>query len=150
MGRVAELESLDRMRLLGSITAIVDGLLLGVGIVGLYTTLTDWEILGRSGAMMGLQPDHWRGHWLGTSIAYVALGFTFVCFAIGLWRRSRRTAIAWCISVSALSVVWLALFVIQPLPYGFQQIPLGEVAFLIALSVLSCVVVRRQRHAKPI
>jgi hypothetical protein len=136
------------MRLLGLITAIVGSCILGVGTLGLYTTITGWEILGRSGAMMGLQPDHWRGHWLGTSIAYIAFGFTFVCFAIGSWRRSRRTAIAWCITVSALSAVWLALFLIQPLPYGFQQISLGEVAFLIALSVLSWVIVRRQRHAK--
>jgi len=138
------------MRLLALITVVVGSCVLGVGILGLYTTVTGWEILGRSGAMMGLQPDHWRGHWLGTSIAYIAIGFTFVCFAIGLWRRSRRIAIVWCIAVSALSAVWLALFVIQPLPYGFQQIPLGEVAFLIAFSVLSCLIVRRQRRAKAI
>ena len=138
------------MRVLGSITAILGCLLLGLGTLGVYTTLTDWDILGRSGAMMGLQPAHWRGHWLGTSVAYIALGLTFVFFALGLWRRSRCTAIAWCITVSALSAVWLTLFVLQPFPYGFQHIPFGEVAFLIALSVLSWLLVRRQQHAKAI
>jgi hypothetical protein len=138
------------MRLLALVIVIIGSWVLGVGILGLYTTITGWEIVGRSGAMLGLQPEHWRGHWLGTSVAYIALGLTFVCFALGLWRRSPSAAIAWCITVSALSAVWIALFVIQPLPYGFQQIPLGEVAFLIALSVLSWVVVRRQRYTKAI
>ena len=100
--------------------------------------------------MMGLQPDHWRGHWLGTAIAYVALGFTFLCFAVGLWRRSHRAAFAWCITVSVLSAVWVALFLLHPLPYGFQQISFGEVAFLIALTTVSWVVIRSQQHAKAI
>src|SRR5215475_6506040 len=108
------------MRLLASITAVVGCLLLSVGALGMYTTLTGWDILGRSGAMMGLQPDHWRGHWLGTSIAYFTLGMAFVCFAVGLWRHLRRAAFAWCITVSALSILWLVLFFFQPLPYGFQ------------------------------
>jgi hypothetical protein len=82
------------MRLLALITVIVGSFVLAVGILGLYSTVTGWEILGRSGAMMGLQPDLWRGHWLGTSIVYIALGLMFLCFAVGLWRRSRRTAIA--------------------------------------------------------
>jgi hypothetical protein len=138
------------MRLLALVIVIVGSCVLGVGVLGLYTTMTGWEILGRSGAMMGLQPEHWRGHWLGTSVAYIALGFTFVCFAFGLWRRSPSAATAWCITVSALSAVWIALFVIQPLPYGFQEIPLGEVTFLIALSLLSWIVVRKQRHRKAI
>lgn len=138
------------MRLLASITAIVGFVLLSVGTFGVYTTLTGWDILGRSGPMMGMQPDHWRGHWLGTAVAYFALGLAFLCFAVGLWRRSRRAAIAWCITVSALSAVWLALFFLQPLPYGFQQIPVGEVAFLIALSIVSWFILRRQQHAKAI
>jgi hypothetical protein len=70
------------MRLLASITATVGCLLLSVGTLGVYTTLTDWDILGRTGAIMGLQPDHWRGHWLGTAVAYFALGF-----GVPLFRR---------------------------------------------------------------
>src|SRR3954465_6776721 len=138
------------MRLLASITAIVGCVLLVVGALGLYSTLTGWEILGRSGAMMGLQPNHWRGHWLGTAVGYLALGFTFLFFAVGLWCRWRRIAIAWCITVSALSAVWLALYFLQPFPYGFEQILFGEVAFLIVLSILSWFLVRRQLHAKAI
>ncbi len=138
------------MRLLASITAVVGCLLLSAGIFGVYTTVTGWDILGREGAMMGLQPNHWRGHWVATAIAYFAVGFIFLCFAVGLWRRSLRTGIAWCITVSALSVGWLVLFFLQPFPYGFQQIPFGEVGFLIVLSVVSWVVIRRQQHAKAI
>lgn len=138
------------MRLLASITAILGCLLLAVGTVGVCTTVTDWDILGRSDSMMGLQPDHWRGAWLGTSIAYFGLGLTFVCFAVGLWRRSRRSAIAWCLTVSALSAVWLALFLLQPFPYGFQRIPFGEVASLFALTIVSWIAVRRQQCAKAI
>jgi len=138
------------MRVLALTVGVVGLLLVAVGIFGVFTTVTSWDILGRSGAMMGLQPDHWRGHWLGTAIAYVALGFTFLCFAVGLWRRSHRAAFAWCITVSVLSLVWLALFLLHPLPYGFQQIPFGDVAFLIALTTVSWVVIRSQRHAKAI
>ena len=138
------------MRVLALTVGVVGLLLVAVGIFGGFTTVTSWDILGRSGAMMGLQPDHWRGHWLGTAIAYVALGFTFLCFAVGLWRRSHRAAFAWCITVSVLSAVWLALFLLHPLPYGFQQIPFGEVAFLIALTTVSWVVIRSQQHAKAI
>src|SRR6266403_2973067 len=125
------------MRVLALTVGVVGLLLVAFGIFGVYTTTTDWDILGRSGAMMGLQPNHWRGHWLGTAIAYTVLGLTFLCFAVGLWHRSQRTAIAWCITVSALSAVWIALFFVQPFPYGFQQISFGEVAFLIVLSVFS-------------
>jgi hypothetical protein len=138
--------SLDRMRLLAATTALVGLVLLSVGTFGAYTTLTGWDILGRSGAMMGLQPDHWRGHWLGTAVAYFALGLAFLCFAVGLWRRSPRAAVAWCITVSVLSAVWLALFFLQPLPYGFQQIPVGEVTFLVGLSVVSWFMVWRQQR----
>jgi len=138
------------MRVLALTVGVVGLLLVAVGIFGVFTTVTSWDILGRSGAMMGLQPDHWRGHWLGTAIAYVALGFTFLCFAVGLWRRSHRAAFAWCITVSVLSLVWLALFLLHPLPYGFQQIPFGDVAFLIALTTVSWVVIRSQQHAKAI
>jgi hypothetical protein len=98
---------------------------------------------------MGLQPDYRRGHWLGTAIVYITLGLVFLFFALGLWRRSRRAAIAWCITVSVISAVWLVLFVLRPLPYGFQQIPFGEVAFLIVLAVVSWLVVR-SHHAKAI
>ena len=138
------------MRILALTIATVGCLLVGVGGFGLYSTLTAWDILGRSGALMGLQPDHWRGNWLGTTIVYVLLGFTFLCFAVGLWRRSHRAAFAWCITVSVLSAVWLVLFFLHPLPYGFQQIPVGEVAFLITLCVVSWILVRRQQHAKAI
>jgi len=138
------------MRLLASITAIVGCVLLVVGALGLYSTLTGWEILGRSGAMMGLQPNHWRGHWLGTAVGYLALGFTFLFFAVGLWCRWRRIAIAWCFTVSALSAVWLTLFVLQPFPYGFQHIPFREVALLTAPSALTCLLVPRPQHAKAI
>ena len=100
--------------------------------------------------MTGLQPDHWRGHWIATAIVYFAVGLIFLCFAVGLRRRSLRTGIAWCITVSALSGVWLVLFFLQPFPYGFQQIPFGEVGFLIALSVVSWFIVRRQQQAKAI
>ena len=138
------------MCILALTTATVGCLLVGVRGFGLYSTLTAWDILGRSGALMGLQPDHWRGNWLGTTIVYVLLGFTFLCFAVGLWRRSHRAAFAWCITVSVLSAVWLALFLLHPLPYGFQQIPFGEVAFLIAFSIVSWVVIRSHQHAKAI
>ena len=138
------------MRVLALITATIGCLLVGVGGFGLHTTITSWDILGRSGALMGLQPNHWRGHWLGTAVVYITLGFMFLFFAIGLWRRSRRMALAWCITVSALAAVWLLLFFLQPLPYGFQQAPFGEVAFLISLSVVSWVLVQSQHHAKAI
>src|SRR4051794_35368400 len=100
------------MRLLAFIAGSIGCLLVGVGGLGLESTISGWEILGRSGELMGLQPDHWRGHWLGTAVAYIALGITFICFAIGLWRRSRSAAIGWCITVSVVSVVWLALFLL--------------------------------------
>jgi hypothetical protein len=78
------------MRVLALTVAVVGLLLLAFGIFGVYTTVTDWEILGRSGSMMGLQPDHWRGHWLGTAVMYGALGLTFLCFPVGLWRHFVR------------------------------------------------------------
>jgi hypothetical protein len=138
------------MRILALITAAVGFVLLVVGGFGLQTTISAWDILGRSGVAMGLQPDYWRGHWLGTAIIYIALGFMFLGFSVGMWRRSRRAAFGWCITVSALSSLWLLLFLLHPLPYGFQQIPFGEVAFLVALSIVSWVVVRSQHHAKAI
>jgi hypothetical protein len=138
------------MRVLALITATIGCLLVTVGGFGLYTTITGWDVLRRSGEFMGLQPDHWRGHWLGTAVVYVALGLVFLSFTIGLWRRSRRATVAWCITVSALAIVWLLLFLLQPLPYGFQQIPFGEVAFLVALSAVSWVLCRSQHHAKAI
>jgi len=45
--------------------------------------------------------------------------------------------------------VWLVLFILRPLPYGFQQIPFGEVAFLIVLAIVSWLVVR-SHHAEAI
>ena len=137
------------MRVLAFIAGSIGCLLIGVGGFGLHTTITGWEILGRSGELMGLQPDHWRGHWLGTAVAYIVLGITFFCFAIGLWRRSRRAATTWCITVTLIAAVWLVLFLVHPLPYGFQQISFGEVAFLIALAIISWSVVR-SHHAKAI
>jgi hypothetical protein len=138
------------MRVLALIAAGVGFLLVAVGSFELHTTISAWDILGRSAVAMQLQPDQWRGHFLGWSVAYIALGLMFLFFTVGLWRRSRRAAIAWCITVRALSAVWLALFFLQPLPYGFQQIPVGEVAFLLALSIVSWFIVRRQQHAKAI
>ena len=138
------------MRLLALIAASIGCLLVCVGGFGLHSTITGWDILGRSGALMGLQPDRWRGHWLGTALVYISLGVTFLCFAIGLWRGSRSAAIAWCITVTVISAVWLVLFVLRPLPYGFQQIPFHEVAFLIGLSGVSWFFVRRQQHARTI
>ena len=138
------------MRVLALIIAAIGGLLIGVGAYGLHTTVTGWDILGRSGALMGLQPDHWRGHWLGTAGAYIVLGAAFVCFAIGLWRYSRRVATAWCFTVTALSALSLVLFLLHPLPYGFQQVSLGEVVILTALSAVSWLVARGQQHAKTI
>jgi len=138
------------MRVLALTVSVVGLLLVAFGIFGVYTTITDWDILGRSGSMMGLQPDHWRGHWLGTAVMYGSIGLTFLCFPVGLWRHSRGTAIAWCITVSTLSAVWFALFLVQPFPYGFQQIPFHEVALLIGLSGVSWFFVRRQQHARTI
>ena len=137
------------MRLLALIAGSIGCLLVCVGGLGLNSTITGWDILGRSGALMGLQPDHWRGHWLGTALVYISLGVTFLCFTIGLWRGSRSAAIAWCITVNVISAVWLVLFVLRPLPYGFQQIPFSEVAFLIVLAVISWFIVR-SHHAKAI
>jgi hypothetical protein len=138
------------MRILALITAAVGFLLLVVGGFVLHTTISAWDIFGRSGVAMGLRPDHWRGHWVGTAVVYIALGFTFVCFAVGMWRRSRGAAFTWCITVSALSLVRFLLFLLHPLPYGFEQIHFYEVAFLVALSIVSWVVVRSQQHAKAI
>jgi hypothetical protein len=137
------------MRLLALIAASIGCLLAGVGGLGLYTTITMWKILGRSGELMELQRDHWRGHWLGAAVVYIVLGITFFCFAIGLWRHSRRAAITWCITVTLIAAVWLVLFLVHPLPYGFQQIPFIEVAFLVALAIISWLVVRGH-HAKAI
>jgi len=138
------------MRVLALIAATVGCLLVTVGGFTLRTTITSWDILGRSGALMGLRPDHWRGNWLGTAIVYITLGLVFLFFALGLWRRSRRATVAWCITVSALAAVWLLLFLLQPVPYGFQQIPFGEVAFLVALSAVSWVLCRSHHYAKGI
>ncbi len=79
------------MRILALTTATVGCLLVGVGGFGLYSTLTAWDILGRSGALMGLQPDHWRGHWLGTAIVYVVLGshFSVLPWACGAARTAQ-------------------------------------------------------------
>ena len=137
------------MRVLAFIAGSIGCLLIGVGGFGLHTTITGWELLGRSGELMGLHPDHWRGHWLGTAVAYIVLGITFLCFSIGLFRRSRRAANTWCITVTLIAAVWLVLFLVHPLPYGFQQISFGEVAFLVALATISWSVVR-SHHAKTI
>ena len=90
------------MRLLALIAGSIGCLLVCVGGLGLNSTNTGWDILGRSGLLMGLQPDHWRGHWLGTALVYISLGVTFLCFAIGLWRGSRSAAIAWCMRVNVI------------------------------------------------
>ena len=59
------------MRVLALIAATVGCLLVGVGGFGLHITIMSWDILGRSGALMGLQPEQWRGHWLGTAGVYI-------------------------------------------------------------------------------
>lgn len=132
------------MRVLALIVAAGGCLLVGIGGFGLHTAIRAWDILGQGGALMGLQPDHWRSHWLGTAVVSITLGMVFFCFAIGLWRRSHRTAIAWSITVSGLALLWLLLFLLHPLPYGFQQTGWGEVAFLFALSVVSWLLVHTQ------
>jgi hypothetical protein len=134
------------MRVLAVIAAALGCLLVAVGGFALHTTLTAWDILGGSGALMGLQPDHWRGHWLGTAVVYIILGLAFLGFATPLWRRSLRAAMSWCIVVSFAAALSVLLFVVQPLPYGFQQTSVGEVVFLIALSLLSWFIIRAQRH----
>ncbi|PYV62798.1 MAG: hypothetical protein DMG97_39470, partial [Acidobacteria bacterium] len=68
------------MRVLALIAATVGCLLVTVGGFTLRTTITSWDILGRSGALMGLRPDHWRGNWLGTAIVYITLGLVFLFF----------------------------------------------------------------------
>jgi len=140
------------MRFLALLTALLGCLLIGVGGFGLQTTIAAWDILGGSGAAMGLQPDHWRSHWVATAVVYIAVGLTFMCFAVGLRRGSRRVASAWCITVTALSVVWLPLYLLHPLPFGFQQVPFVEVAFFVGLSLVSWLLIRshQRRHAKGI
>ena len=138
------------MRVLALIVAAVGCLLVGIGGFGLHTTFSAWDILGQSGALMGLQPDHWRGHWVGTTVAYITLGIVFFSFAVGLWRRSRRAAFAWSITISGVAVLWLLLFLLHPLPYGFQQIGWGEVAFFFALSVASWLLVHTRHNATTI
>jgi hypothetical protein len=126
----------SQMRFLALVAALFGTLLVGVGTFGLHTTLTTWDILGRSGAQLGLDPDHWRGHWLATAVVYLVVGLTFIGLAIGLWKHSHFAATAWCVTITALTAAWFFLYVFLPLPYGFQQIPFAS-WLLLPVSALS-------------
>jgi Kef-type K+ transport system membrane component KefB len=126
------------MRLLAIIASLSGAIVSGVGIFGLYTTIWSWQILAQSGSDMGLDPYRWRAHWLGTSVFLLALGIILIVIAIGLWRRSSWAAKAWIAASVFLVAAYAVLYLLKPLPYGFEQGTLPEFLLLLAVAVVSC------------